>query len=45
MIKTAFKVAVAVAAFAVAAGIFGFTMGLVYGAIKVSAKFGAGLLL
>ena len=45
MIKTVFKVILAIAAFAVAAGIFGFTMGLVYGANKVSAKFGAGLLL
>lgn len=45
MIKTVFKVILAIAALAVAAGIFGFTMGLVYGAIKVSAKFGAGLLL
>ena len=45
MIKIVFKVILAIAAFAVAAGIFGFTRGLVYGAIKVSAKFGTGLLL
>ena len=44
-IKMLFKTLLAIVSIAIAFGIFGFTMGLVYAALKVGAKFGAGVLI